>query len=205
MISEIVAIISVVISIASTIVAIFAITYSKKLKDFDLNQQNYEDVKDWYEEVLKILKELYLQFAVLKQDDKQKLNTVLTKLSSKIDMGRLYFPNKIDGEFGINKPKAYRGRRALIIDFLVFYYDIFFYDKHKENLDILTSVQRAFVSEMTLFLSKNQNSAVFVKYNMYDKKNIINISNLDNAEFRKILISDDVVELVDTLNNENNN
>lgn len=204
MISEIVAIISVFISIASTVVAIFAITYSKKLKEFDLNQQNYEDIKQWYEEVLIILKELYLQFAILKQDDKQKLNSVLTKLSAKIDMGRLFFPNKLDGNFGLNKPRAYRGRRPLIIDFLVFYYNIFFFDKHFDNLDILRSVQRAFVSEMTIFLAKNQNNAKFVKYDIYDTKNIVDIDNLDNEKFRKVLISDDIVELVKNLNKNNN-
>jgi len=200
MVEIVVAIISVFISLASTVVAVFAITYSKKLKDFDLNQQNYEDIKQWYEEVLIILKELYLQFAELRIEDKQKLNNVLTKLSSKIDMARLYFPNKLDGDYGLNKPKAYRGRRPLLIDILVFYYNIFFENKYINNLEILRSLQRAFVSEMTLYLSKNQNSPILIKYEIYDTKNIVDISNLENEEFRKILISDDIVELVKSIN-----
>lgn len=203
MIEIVVAIISVFISLASTVVAVFAILYSKKLKNFDLNQQNYEDIKQWYEEVLIILKELYLQFAEAKIEDKTKLNHVLTKLSSKIDMARLYFPNKLDGNFGLNKPKAYRGRRPLLIDILVFYYNIFFENKYLQNLDVLRSLQRAFVSEMTLFLAQNQNSETFIKYNVYDCKNIIDISNLENKEFKEILISDDIVKLVKTLNNDN--
>lgn len=204
MLEIVIAIISVFISLASTVVAVFAILYSKKLKNFDLNQQNYEDIKQWYEEVLIILKELYLQFAEAKKEDLTKLNNVLTKLSSKIDMARLYFPNKLDGDFGINKPKAYRGRRPLLIDILVFYYNIFFQNKYMDNLDILRSLQRAFVSEMTLFLSKNQNSATFSQYNVYDCKNIIDISNLENKEFREILISDDIVKLVKSINCDNN-
>lgn len=200
MLEIIIAIVSVFISLASTVVAVFAITYSKKLKNFDLNQQYYEDIKEWYEEVLIILKELYLQFAELKIEDKQKLNNVLTKLSSKIDMARLYFPNKIDGDYGLNKPKAYRGRRPLLIDILVFYYNIFFENKYIENLDVLRSLQRAFVSEMTLFLAKNQNSPVLIKYDVYDSKNIVDITNLENEEFKNILISDDIVELVKSIN-----
>lgn len=200
MIEIVIAIISVLISLASTIVAVLAITYNRKLKDFDLNQQNYEDIKQWYEEVLIVLKELYLQFAEAKIEDRVKLNNVLTKLSSKIDMARLYFPNKADGDYGINKPKAYRGRRPLLIDILVFYYNVFFENIYIDNLDVLRSLQRAFVSEMTLFLAQNQNSATFKMYNVYDTKNIIDINNLQNEEFKNILISDDIVKLVKDIN-----
>ena len=57
--------------------------------------------------------------------NQEELKDGLIKLSTNIDLGRLFFKNKLDGEYKINKPEVFRGRRVLILDVIVLYYDIF--------------------------------------------------------------------------------
>lgn len=201
MLAEIIAVITVVLSIVSTGVAAFSISYSKTLKNIDINQQNYEDVKEWYEKTLEILKDLYIEHTEHYETSKQsELNKCLVQLSKQIDMSKIYFENKLDGNYQINKPEVFRGRRPLIADFLILYYDIFQQNKQCENLAVLRSLQRAFSSELTKFLNANKNSSKIVPYEVYDYNNIVNINNLDNQALREVLISEDIISQIEAIN-----
>lgn len=201
MLAEIIAVITVVLSIVSTGVAAFSISYSKTLKNIDINQQNYEDVKEWYEKTLEILKDLYIEHTEHYETSKQsELNKCLVQLSKQIDMSKIYFENKLDGNYQINKPEVFRGRRPLIADFLILYYDIFQQNKQCENFAVLRSLQRAFSSELTKFLNANKNSSKFVPYEVYDYNNIVNINNLDNQALREVLISEDIISQIEAIN-----
>ena len=165
-VAEIISIISVVISALTAGIAGVAIKASQTQKNMDMNNQQYEDIKEWYEESLEAMKELYLCYLNEKEPSKDMKN-VLRNLSTKIDFGRIFFNNKIDGDYGINKPEIFKGRRPLILDFMILYYDIFDKGLQGENADILRGIQRAFTSEMTLFLKENQKSSKFVPYEVF--------------------------------------
>ncbi len=67
---------------------------------------------------------IYLQLNNVDHDLKMKK---LSKLSSLIEQGRFYFPNIDRGDgFGKDKPSAYQGYRNIVLDTLVYLYQIFF-------------------------------------------------------------------------------
>ncbi len=72
---------------------------------------------------------------------------LLAKLSAKIEVGRFYFPNvdRADG-FGLHKPRAYQGYRNLVLDFLVFSYQLFERDDAVEHLGLAEKLQRYFTT-----------------------------------------------------------
>lgn len=190
----IISIISVCISLASTIAAGAAIVYSKKFKDVDLNQNNYHDIKQWYEETLKILKNLYLNHP--DKMNKKELNSLLSDLSTQIDIGLLYFPNQKDGQYGLEKPEIFSGRRTLLLDVLIMYYDIFAQNKQKGNQDIIFKLQSIFSNEVTNVLKNNRTSSTFVPYTTVDKNEIFRIQNLENENFKKLLLTENVLDCV---------
>ena len=195
-------IIAIALSVASTTIAGFSIYYSNLMHKQDLTHQNYEDIKNWYEKTLHIMKELYVEHAEnFSKDNKKDLLKDLVNLSQQIDACRLYFPNIDTGDFP-NKPKVFRGKRPIIMDLLVLYYDIFNLNKQKEegNLEILNSIQRSFTSELVTYLKENKTSKSCASYTKYDKNGIINISNLDKEEFRNMLNKDDIIQEITKAN-----
>ena len=111
-------------------------------------------------------------------------------------MGRLFFKNQLDGDYKINKPEVFRGRRVLVLDVVVMYFDIFLNGLQEENQDILWGLQRAFISEMIQILEKNKTASHIIEYDYIDEDDIIDIKNINNEQFRKVLLSEDIIKAV---------
>ncbi|MCK5130255.1 MAG: hypothetical protein KAQ68_10400 [Clostridiales bacterium] len=132
--------ITIIVSISSLIIAIFSVVYTvvSNREKFVITSSEREKILDWYEKVNKIIIEL--NHRLLNNDDTNRL-PLLSELSALIEVGRFYFPNvdEKDG-FGDYKPLAYRGYRNLVLEFLVYIYQI---GNHKdatlytEHIDIL--------------------------------------------------------------------
>lgn len=115
------------ISIGSLIASVSAVvyTYFSNTKKYELTSQYRNEVLCWFGDTIKILMDLkhHCQLRSLNEDVRFNL---LSALSSKIEVGRFYFPNIDKGDsFGVNKPFAYKGYRNLILDFLVFSYRLY--------------------------------------------------------------------------------
>lgn len=115
-ISDWVAIISLLISIAALIYSFVSNT-----KKYELTYQYYNDILIWHNQVIEVLTSLRLN-----RPNANLKKQMLSKLSSLIESGRFYFPNidRKDG-FGNQKPIAYQGYRNVILDFLVYEYQLF--------------------------------------------------------------------------------
>jgi hypothetical protein len=63
--------------------------------------------------------------AVTTEPEFEKLRyETLATLSCCIDRGRMYFPNREDGVYGINKERAFQGHRHPVLDHLVWVYEL---------------------------------------------------------------------------------
>ncbi|MEO6547160.1 MAG: hypothetical protein ABIN94_04150 [Ferruginibacter sp.] len=130
------------ISVGSLLFAITAFVYSylTNTKKYELTSKYRTEIIDWYSSTISILSRL----ATEAQDgfaNREVKKELLANLSSKIDVGRFYFPNIDKGDgFGKSKPLAYRGYRNCILDFLVYSYRLYEkknateYDEHAETL-----------------------------------------------------------------------
>jgi hypothetical protein len=122
----------------STIALIISlVTNTKK---YELKNIKRKEILDWYEKTIAILIELkhLAEYDKLEEDIKIKK---MSELYKQIECGRFLFPN-IDknDEYGKDKPIAYQGYRALVLDLLVFYYKMIrddTYLDHKEHIEIL--------------------------------------------------------------------
>lgn len=192
--ADIISIISVIIAIASTIVAVAAIKSGNTINNKEIVLQNYEDMRNWFENVVLLMKELYIKFP--DNSNPKEMQDHLVQLSTYIDLGRLFFKNKVCGDYKINKPEVFRGRRVIILDVVVLYYNIYKQGIQKENADILWGLQRAFISEMIMFLDKNKFSNKYEEYTFIDENDIIEIENINDKQFREILLSSDLIKAV---------
>lgn len=132
------------ISIISIIVAIGALVYSilSNTKKYELTYQYYNDILQWHNEAVEVL--IYLR---LSEPDSDNRTTNLTKLSTLIEQGRFYFPNVNKGDcFGKNKPFAYQGYRNVILDFLVYSYQLFIRSDYMRYVKHAEQLQRLFTS-----------------------------------------------------------
>ena len=89
---SILAIISLVTTVISTGIAGYAISYSRKLRNIDMAQEQYNDLKNWYKDTLSIMKDLYTKHLTSNQEN-ERLDD-LSKLSTQISLGRLFFENQ---------------------------------------------------------------------------------------------------------------
>lgn len=188
------AIISLVTTVISTGIAGYAISYSRKLRNIDMSQEQYNDLKDWYKDTLSVMKDLYTKH-LTNTHNAEKLDD-LSQLSTQISLGRLFFENQDKDKVHLEKPSIYRGKRVLILDLLILYYDIFDRNIQSCNDDVLRSTQRAFESEMTELLKSNRYSPTFIPYTTIDPNNIVNIDNISNPNFRDILTNKDIVKAI---------
>lgn len=194
MLETIIKVITVIIALLSTITAVIAIKQSAQLKNKDFIHADYEYIKEWFEKTLFIMKDLYLRHPDGKNKDE--LEQKLVKLSTNIDMGRVFFKNQIKGDYKINKPAIFKGYRVLILDVLVLYFEIYSHNVQGKNQDILWCLQRAFINETVSFLNQNKNSKKFTPYTHIDENNVIDFKNINNEEFRKIVLSEDIIDAV---------
>ncbi len=114
-------------------------------KKYELTSQYRREVLDWFSETTLILSSL--RTVIWKEDGKEAKQTLLCKLSAQIEIGRFFFPNVDKGDgFGKEKPLAYQGYRNLVLDFLVFSYQIFKKDNATNYQDHAGVLQRYFTS-----------------------------------------------------------
>ncbi len=138
------------ISIGSLIIAITAFLYSylTNTKKYELKSQYRCEILNWHSETVEIL----IRLKIAAKDDslnRELKNELLSKLSAEIEVGRFYFPNvdKMDN-FGKEKPRAYRGYRNLMLDFLIFSYWIFEKEDAKRYWHHAETLQRYFTSHL---------------------------------------------------------
>ena len=138
------------ISTGSLIIAVAAFIYSylTNTKKYELTSQYRAEVIDWYSDTINLLISLKCE-AKNKFPNSDLKNELLCKLSSNIEIGRFYFPNVRKGNnYGNHKPEAYKGYRNLMLDFLVFSYQIFEGEKPEKFIKHAESLQRHFTSYM---------------------------------------------------------
>lgn len=138
------------IATASLLIAFsaFIFSYLTNTKKYELTSLYRTGILSWYSETIEILVRLKIEAKGRFKDEDLK-KELLSLLSAKIEIGRFYFPNIDKGDkFGEEKPQAYKGYRNLILDFLVFSFQLFerqdadIYIKHADTL------QRHFTSSM---------------------------------------------------------
>lgn len=140
MLDTMIAFVSLVISVTLAVLYIRDRRHAK----FSVESEHVVSLLLWHEKVVALL----MRFRHLKQDKQDPgFLADMATLSALIEQGRFLFPNiDQDGEFGKEKPPAYRGRRNLALDFLVASYDSLrepWSNKLGEDLQLL---QRHFTS-----------------------------------------------------------
>lgn len=138
------------ISIGSLVIAIAAFIYSylTNTKKYELTSQYRIELLAWYADTIDILIRLKVE-AKDGYSDKELKKDLLSRLSAKIEIGRFYFPNIDKGDrFGEDKPLAYKGYRNLLLDFLVFSYQVFDRSDAINYLGHVEKFQRHFTSKL---------------------------------------------------------
>jgi hypothetical protein len=125
------------IDLAAAAIAVLALVFSiratarqRRLERETLRLQRDSDIIAWSNACLENLchAEMLMrpQFAsVTASDDyeRRRLET-LADLSCCIDRGRLYFPNRDADKYGLERERAYQGKRHPVLDRLVWVYDM---------------------------------------------------------------------------------
>lgn len=154
------------IALLSLAVAAFAVIYTclSNTKKYELTEQYRNDLLKWYDNVNHILIKLiyYTENDILSDELK---NELLCSLSSQIELGRFYFPNidKMDG-FGKRKPAAYRGYRNIVLEFLVFSFNLFRRNDAKGHLAHAKELQRQFTSHIFEIINPSKHNHHIHKY-----------------------------------------
>jgi hypothetical protein len=136
------------IAVGSLIIAAIAMfyTYVSNTKRYELASQYRHDLLEWFAETIEILINLRIGLNNASLIPKEKTES-LARLSAKIELGRFYFPNTDKGDgYGGDKPLAYKGYRNLMLDYLVFSYEIFRRKDAKKYLHHAEALQKQFTS-----------------------------------------------------------
>ena len=156
-----------VISLLISILTLIYTIFSNK-KKYELTYQYYNDVLTWHNQTVDIL----IALKLFEGNYSQK-NELLAQLSAKIEAGRFYFPN-IDRKdnFGKEKPLAYQGYRNVVLDFLVYQYQLFQRDDYKMYLRHAEELQKQFTSYIFQYLQPSkhrkkvgENTTIDVQFN----------------------------------------
>ncbi len=116
------------------------------------------DVIGWSDEVVTLLahtQEMLVEKGASYNDDdfRARRSDVRARLSALIDRGRIFFPNRKDGDFGTDKEAGFQGRRHPALDVLVDAYGIIdaagsAQGPDRENSEKLTTHRRKFMAEI---------------------------------------------------------
>ena len=112
-----------VLSLVALIMSLWVFYRQQRLNRWQLRLHREDHIIEWSQACIQLMAEVeeYLNLgANLPPADYIQLRS---KLSARIDEGRLYFPNVQDPEYGSSKDPAYRGHRQLILTHLVRVYD----------------------------------------------------------------------------------
>ena len=140
-----------IISLSISVIALIY-TFVSNTKKYELTYQYYNDILVWHNQVIEVLTSLKLN-----SSNNELKKQMLAKLSALIENGRFYFPNidKQDG-FGKQKPIAYQGYRNVILDFLVYEYQLFEKKDHIQYLEYAEIFQRLFTSYVFQYLEPSK-------------------------------------------------
>ncbi len=180
-------------TIASAIIAIIAI------KQNNINESNHyaynfcDKLETWYRETLYILKELFYLSDV--KENLSSKNALLSKLSTNIDIGRGYFRN-ISSTMGSNKPEIYKGKRVVPLSLLVMFHHVFEQNLNIGHYAVLRNIERAFVSEVTLYKEKIQKELKVAPYKLTDKLFILEAENINNPSLYPIYENEDIIKYI---------
>lgn len=131
------------IAILSLLISALSFWYTYNTKKYELRFQRRNDILSWYEKVVVVLKNI--QYKIDSQDPN--LDNSLCTLSALIDIGRFFYPNIDKGDdFGANKPLAFCGYRNIVLEFLVYYYNISKKQSAKKYIQHLNILERYFTS-----------------------------------------------------------
>ncbi|MEL6412325.1 MAG: hypothetical protein AAFQ38_18200 [Pseudomonadota bacterium] len=160
---------------------------ANRLQALDWSMQYFEGVRTWADDVtLAITQAMHLsriQDEKLREDE---CNRIRSRLSTAIDTGRWFFPNKFETEYGEEKPPAYRGIRRRVLDHVVDAYEAIwtvpgFFDHKTATGDPATKAaygklelaKRMFVSEIQETLNprhrEEQVSAVIERFSISER------------------------------------
>lgn len=127
--------------------------------------QRDSDIIRWAGETAGVLSEM-AELAVARDEafsNPTRWRALRHQLATKIDVGRLYFPNYADDLVNLHKPPAYRGVRQKVIDHLVWAFEAFGDDVlHGDDAAQLACKQqiiaekRLFISEVHEFIDPNR-------------------------------------------------
>jgi len=137
-----------IISVVSVVIAIIAFiyTYITNTKKYELISQYRIEIIGWYSDTVSILMRLKCE-ALDGFIDVALKRELLSRLSANIEVGRFYFPNVDLGDnYGKEKPMAYRGYRNIVLEFLVYSYQIFEERDSKKYIAHIETLQRHFTS-----------------------------------------------------------
>ncbi len=143
---------SLVFGVGSALVSIIIFyRVSRPEKKYELENSYRQQILDWCFESSMLLVKMRLYI-----EEKEQRPPVedLARLSALIDLGRFYFPN-ISTERGQYKPHAFQGIRDVIIDLLVWSYQVCYFNPLKKYTSHLIALQRYFISEVFFRLGKN--------------------------------------------------
>jgi hypothetical protein len=195
-------------TILSVLIAIAAFIYSNnqskanlrytevqdRIKKYEIARDHRNSITNWFSKTVEILIELRL--LLIHSPDQYKIRKLelLLRLSSQIEVGRMYFPNfDIHDSHGITKPTAYRGYRSIILDFLMYSYRICMNENAIEFQRHLLRLQREFTSSIYeviepqefLNTTKQYSGIDFTRANSYEKFIRMNPDDADLFSIKK--------------------
>lgn len=135
------------LSVASLLIAgtavIISIFTSKRRLEFTCSA--YAEIMQWYQ---LCIDELTVARHSIEDGSFRKVEH-LAKLSSLVEVGRFYFPNRRSSDgYGNNKESAYQGNRDAALDYLVYSYELLKKDNPETYTEHLRQLSRGFTSRI---------------------------------------------------------
>lgn len=120
---------SAVLAVASFVLNLRLVARQEKRNRVAMKMAHDSDVIRWSDEVIALLatsQELLAEKGVSynEAEFRGRRSAVRAQLSALIDRGRLFFPNRADGEYGKEKEEGFQGRRQPALDVLVQAYGV---------------------------------------------------------------------------------
>jgi hypothetical protein len=149
---------SAILAISSFLLNLRLVARQEKRNRVAMKMAHDSDVISWSDDVVTLLanaQETLVEKGVSynEAEFRARRSGLRAQLSALIDRGRLFFPNRADGEFGKEKEAGFQGHRHAALDVLVDAYGIIDAagsapGPDRENSDKLTVHRRKFMAEI---------------------------------------------------------
>lgn len=146
------------LAIFSFFLNLHLVARQEKRNRVSMKMAHDSDVIGWSDEVVTLLahaQEMLVEKGVSYNDAEfpVRRSDVRARLSALIDRGRLFFPNRKDGDYGMDKEPGFQGRRHKALDVLVEAYGVIdgagaAPGPDRESSDKLTVHRRRFMAEI---------------------------------------------------------